>query len=179
MIIGWSGKIIAALYSNRKPGEVAAAVSMALLLTLVPGANLLWIALFILMFFVRINQAVALVFLAILAPFSSFADPLLHRLGYAVLTHAALSEFFTSLYSVPLMSFTRFNNTLVMGGLTAGLILWFPLFFLARIGVLQLRLHLIPSLAAGKTVKALTRIPLVAKLAGAIRHWASIYQAMG
>ena len=178
MIVGWMAKIIAGLYSNRKPGEVAAAVSTAVVLTLVPGANLLWFGLFILIFFVRINQAVALVFVAVLAPFSAAADPWLHRIGHAVLTSEGLTGAFTALYNVPLLPFTRFNNTVVMGGLIAGLALWLPVFLASRAGVMRVRLHLIPALAASKPVQMITKIPLVSRLADATRHWIGVYQAV-
>lgn len=178
MIVGWIAKIIAGLYSNRRPGEVSAAISTAVLLTLIPASNVLWFSLLAVMFLLRLNHAIALVFIAILTPFSALADPLLHRIGHAILTLPALHDLFTSLYNLPLMPFTRFNNTLVMGGLIAGLILWLPLFVIGRVLVLQVRLHIIPAAAASRPVKALTRIPLVSRLIGATRHWVSVYQAL-
>ncbi len=178
MIVGWIARIVAGLYSNRRPGEVAAAIATAVLLTLIPGSNLLWFGLLALMFFLRINHAVALVFIAILAPVSSVADPLLHRIGHAVLTAPGLHGFFTSLYNLPPAPFTRFNNTLVMGGLIAGLALWVPLFLIGRIAVMAVRTHVVPALAASRPVKAVTKFPLVSRLIGATRHWMGVYQAL-
>lgn len=177
-MIGWIARIMAGLYSNRKPAEVAAAVSTALLLTFLPGANLLWFTIFVAMFFLRVNHAIALLTLALLAPLSATADPLLHNLGHIVLTNPSLADFFTALYNQPLMPFTRFNNTLVMGGLLAGAIVWFPVFLLSRIAVMTFRLRLVPALASSKPVRALVKVPLVARLTGATRHWAAVYQAL-
>ena len=177
-MIGWIARIIAGLYSNRKPAEVAAALSTALLLTFLPGANLLWLTIFVAMFFLRVNHAVALLALALLAPFSAAADPLLHNLGHTVLTRPGLTELFTAVYNLPLMPFTRFNNTLVMGGLIAGAILWLPVFLLGRMAVMTFRLRLVPAVASSKPVRALVKVPLIARLTGATRHWAAVYQAL-
>lgn len=178
MIVGWIAKIVAGLYSNRRPGEVSAAVATAVLLTFIPGSNLLWFGLLAGMFLLRINHAVALVFIAVLAPVSSVADPLLHRIGHAVLTAPALHNLFSSLYNIPLVPFTRFNNTLVMGGLIAGLVLWVPLFLVGRIVVMLVRTHIVPALAASRPVRAVTKVPLVSRLVGATRHWLEVYQAL-
>ena len=95
MILGPIAKIVAGLYSNRRPGEVGAAVATAVLLTIIPGGNLLWFMLLFVVFLVRINHAVTLVLLALLAPLSSLLDPLLHGIGHAVLTHPSLAHPFT------------------------------------------------------------------------------------
>ena len=178
MVIGWIAKILAGLYSNRRPGEVAAAIACALVLALIPANNLLWYVLFVLIFFIQVNQAVAIVFVAVLSPFSALMDPMLHRVGYAILTTESLYPVFTSLYNLPLMSFTRFNNSLVMGGLIVGIAAWLPVFLLSRILVMAFRLKVVPKIAASKPVKAVMKVPLVNKLAGATRHWYGVYQAV-
>ena len=178
MVIGWIARILAGLYSNRRPGEVAAAIACAVVLALMPANNLLWYTLLILLFFVQVNQAVALVFIALLSPFSALVDPALHRVGYTILTIDSLHPFFTWLSNVPLMPFTRFNNSLVLGGLVVGLIAWIPVFLLSRILVMAFRLNVVPRIASSKPVQAIMKVPLVNKLAGATRHWYGVFQAV-
>ena len=56
-------------------------------------------------------------------------DPLAHVLGYFVLAQIPmLTPLWTAVYNVPLMAFTGFNNTIVMGNTLIGLILMVPVF---------------------------------------------------
>src|SRR4029077_16844645 len=52
---------------------------------------------------------------------------------------SALKPFWTRLYNMPIVPYTKFNNTLVMGSLVIGLIFFIPIYFLAREGVLVYR----------------------------------------
>ncbi len=60
-------RLIVALNANTRPGEIAAGAAFGLLLALVPGGNLLWSVLFILTFFLKINMAMELLLLGLLA----------------------------------------------------------------------------------------------------------------
>ena len=60
-------------------------------------------------------------------------DPWLHALGYFILVEAApLQAVWVYLYNLPLVSFTRFNNTVVMGGIAAYAVLVVPVFILMK-----------------------------------------------
>jgi uncharacterized protein (TIGR03546 family) len=168
-------RVIGGLYSNKKPGEVAAAICWAVVLALIPGMNLLWFFLFGLMFFIKINQAITLLLIPVLVPVLGLLDPVLHRVGYTVLTAPGLHGFYTTLYGVPLIPFTRFNNTLVAGGLVAGILVSIPLFFLARLGVMQFRLKVVPRILGSKPVAAFARTPLVSTLVRKIKGWSDFY----
>jgi uncharacterized protein (TIGR03546 family) len=168
MFITWIAKIVAALNSNTRPRQIAAAIALALLLALIPKTtpgippvNLLWVSIFIFTFFIKINQAVELVFLAIFDLIALLLDPLLHLLGYTVLTLPALHDFFTTLYNVPLLYFFKFYNTVVMGGLIAGIVLFVPMYLLARWGVNVYRDKIREKIAHSKLVKAFQKNPLV------------------
>lgn len=168
-------RIIASLNANRRAGEVGAAVACGALLALIPSANLLWLLLFVITFFLKINHAMELVSLALLSPLAPLFDPLLHTLGLAVLTAEPLQELFTGLYNVPLLPFTRFNNTVVLGGLIGGLIMWAPIYFLVRALVRVYRKSIHPKLADSKIVRTFTRIPIVSKLITLTRKFQRIY----
>ena len=170
MFVKWIAALIVAVNANSRAGEVAAGVSFALLLALIPGGNLLWPVLFVLTFLLKINLAAELLFLALFKLAVPLADGLLHRLGALVLTRPFLSELFTGAYNLPILPFSRFNNTVVMGGLVAGLLLWLPVFLLFRHLVILYRRTLRDRIAESRPVKALARVPLVASIAGAVRR---------
>jgi uncharacterized protein (TIGR03546 family) len=56
-------------------------------------------------------------------------DPLFDQLGIALLT-GTYHDVWARLYDLPLMPFTRFNNSIVMGSIAVAVILMIPLFFL-------------------------------------------------
>jgi uncharacterized protein (TIGR03546 family) len=168
-VIRWIATIVVAINANSRAGEVAAGIAFALLLALIPGGNLLWGVLFLLTFLLKINLAAELLFLALLRLLVPLADGPLDRLGYLVLSLPPLRPVFTALYNLPVVPLTRFNNTLVMGGLVAGLVLWLPLFFVFRALVFLYRLRLRDRLAGSRLVRAFRRVPLVAAIAAAAR----------
>lgn len=179
MVINWIAKLIAGLIANRRPGEVGAGIAFGLLLALLPPGNLIWPLLFILTFFLKLNLGAELAALGIFRLVVPAADPLLDALGFRILTAASLTPLWTNLYEIPLLPFTQFNNSIVMGGLVAGIVLWIPVFFLARVGVVGFRSHIQPKIAESRIVKAFTRIPLVSKFGQALRRFRGAYSAFG
>lgn len=178
MIVTWIARLIASLNANRRPGEIAAGIAMGVWLALLPAGNLLWVALFLITIFVKLNLAIELLILAVLSPLSGLADGQLHFIGSAVLTAETLHEFFTGLYNVPLVPFTRFNNTVVMGALIAGAVLWIPVFLLGRVLVRVYRRRIHPRLAESRIVKAIHRIPGVSRLISLTKRFQNVYSAV-
>jgi uncharacterized protein (TIGR03546 family) len=169
MFVKWIATLIVAVNANNRAGEVAAGVSFGLLLALVPSGNLLWLVLFIVTFFLKIHLGAELLFLALFKLPAPLADGLLHRLGLLVLSRQGLTGFFTRAYNLPLLPLSRFNNTVVMGGLIAGIVLWVPAFFLMRRLVVLYRRRWREKIAGSRLVKALGRVPLIAAIGNAVR----------
>lgn len=179
MVIHWIAKLVAGLIANRRPGEVAAGVAFGLLLALLPPGNLLWPLFLASTFFLKLNHGVELAALGIFRLVVPAADPLLDEVGFRILTASSLRSLWSGIYEIPLLPFTRFNNSIVMGGLVAGIVLWVPVFFISRAGVVGFRTHIQPRIAESRIVKAFTRIPLVSKFAQALRRFRGTYAAFG
>ncbi|MDA3950541.1 MAG: TIGR03546 family protein [Spirochaeta sp.] len=179
MIITWIARLIAGLNANRRPGEIAAGISMGVLLALVPAGNLLWVVLFVATVFMKLNFGIELLVLALLKPVIPAADPLLHAIGLQILTAEGLQAILTTLYNVPLVPFTRFNNTVVAGGLAAGAALWIPLFFIGRLLVVVYRRTIHPRLAESRIVKAFQRIPIVSRIGSLVKRFQRVYSIVG
>jgi len=161
MILVWLAKILAALNANTRPGEIGAAVAYAFLLALIPAGNLLWFILFFLSFFLKINNALFFVFLAVFAWVSAAVGGLTDLLGYTVLNLDALRGLFTVWANTPIVPWTAFNHTQVMGGFLAGLILFAPLSILFGWLVRLWRTSLREKLFQSKPVQAFLKWPLV------------------
>jgi uncharacterized protein (TIGR03546 family) len=164
MIIKWIINLLKVLNSNQNPAELAAGIAFAFLLALVPADNLLWYVLLIITFFLRVHMGTQLIFLAIFKLIAPVFDAVLHPLGYAILTIPSLQGFFTKLYNTPLVPFTKFNNTIVMGGLVAGVVLWVPLFILFLVLVKMYRDKLMAAIQNSKIVKGFMNLPLISML---------------
>jgi uncharacterized protein (TIGR03546 family) len=167
-MIGLIAKLIVALNSNSRTGEMASAIAFGFLLALIPGGNLLWTLLFIFAFLLKHNMGSFLLSLVVFRLFTPFFDTILNSLGEIILEASFLTDFFTFLYNLPLLSYTNFNNTIVMGAFVAGVLLWFPLFLLFRIFVKVYRKKLAPRIADSKLVKALKKVPLLSKITKAV-----------
>ncbi len=79
-----------------------------------------FIYLFILIFRIPIGlYSASFVFFTM---FSYVLDPLFNKIGYFILTNSFLKSFWTFLYNMPLMRWSGYNNTLVMGSLISGIL---------------------------------------------------------
>jgi uncharacterized protein (TIGR03546 family) len=85
-------------------------------------------------------------------------------LGGFILNQPALHGVFTWLYNLPLVPYTRFNDTLVMGGLALGIIAWLPLFFAFRFFLKVYRNTLREKIVNSNFFKAFMKFPLVSKI---------------
>ncbi|MEJ2306599.1 MAG: TIGR03546 family protein [candidate division WOR-3 bacterium] len=178
MIVSWIAKVFVAINSNKRTSEIAWAISVAFILALIPKGNLLWIALFVLTFFLKLNQAVEMVFIVIFNYSFKFLDRILDRIGYIILTIPNLEDFFTKLFNNPFFYLSKYYNSLVMGGLIVGLIMAFPIYFLSKFLVEVYRDKIRDKMASNKFVKAFMKQPLIVgikrSLGSAVRFYENV-----
>ncbi|MDR0683732.1 MAG: TIGR03546 family protein [Spirochaetaceae bacterium] len=161
-------QFILALNSNEKKTQVAAGFSWGVLLALLPAGNVFWIALFLLSLFLKHNHGAKLLVTAILKLAMPLIYPFTDMIGWAILNAGELRPFFTTLYNMPFVPFTRFNNTLVAGGLAAGMVLWIPVFILMNTLIPLYRNSFLPKIANSKIVKAVKELPFISKIGDAV-----------
>jgi uncharacterized protein (TIGR03546 family) len=161
-------KLIAALNGNLKKGQIAAGFSWGVLLGLVPAGNFFWILLFVVSFFFRHHHVSKALILAIIKLSVGLISPLVDILGWEILHIEALQPLFTTLYNMPFVPLTRFNNTLVAGGLAGGLALMLPVFFLIFALVPVYRNKAAPKIRNSRLMKAVKNMPLISALSKAV-----------
>jgi len=172
-------KLIVALNSNLGKKQIAAGFSWGLLLGLIPAGNIFWIILFVVSFFFKHHHASKLLVIAILKLVFGAVAPLVDIVGWEVLHIEALQPLFTSLYNMPFVPYTRFNNTLVAGGLVTGLILWLPVFVLVLLLIPLYRNTLAPKIRESKFVKSIKGIPAVTMLRKAVASALEVKNRIG
>lgn len=169
MIIRTLAKLIALLNSNRRPGEIGAALALGLWLAILPSTNLLFVAMLLIVFLVKVNLGMALVSSLLFSLLTPLLDPLLMRVGVRVLLSPGLQSFFARMSALPVVPWTAFNDTLVMGALVGGALLFLPV-FLAGIALVRIyRKHVHAKIAQSKLVKAFMATPFAQRLSGALR----------
>ena len=121
--------MVAALHGGSDPRHLAAGFALGAVLGLVPKGNLFAVVFLLLFFALRLNKGLALMSAAIFTPLGWLADRPAHAIGLALLKAPALAGLWTALYDAPIIPLTRFNNTVVLGNLVIGLVLFAPLYF--------------------------------------------------
>lgn len=95
--------------------SLAAGMTCGFILGMTPVLSLHSLIVFLVLFFFRVQIGAALL-TAFFFKFAAFLlDPIFHSVGSAVLEMKSLEPIFTQLYNIPIIPFTRFNNSIVMG----------------------------------------------------------------
>jgi uncharacterized protein (TIGR03546 family) len=76
---------------------------------------------------------------ALFVPLGFILDPAFDAIGSRLLAAAPLRPMWTDWYNTPLLPYTNFNNSVVLGSVVGWVILAVPIFFAARYGVARYR----------------------------------------
>ncbi|MBN2030616.1 TIGR03546 family protein [bacterium] len=126
-------KLLKALQSADSPNQLAWGFALGAILGLTPLWNLHNILIILLIFILKVNLSSALFSLILFSLIAWIFDPLFHTLGFALLVQLPfLQSLWNLLYNAPVLSLSRFNDTIVMGSLFCSLILLVPNFLLFR-----------------------------------------------
>ncbi|MCL2832573.1 MAG: TIGR03546 family protein [Treponema sp.] len=162
-------KLLKALNGNLKKESIAAGFAWGLLLGLLPAGNFFWIVLFVVSFFFNHHHWSKILFMVVIKLFLGLLNPAVDAAGWEILHLQALQPAFTSLYNMPLVPLTGFNNTLVAGGLCIGIILWLPVYFIFRLLVPLYRNRFLPLIRESKVYKAVLKFPLFPVIEKAVK----------
>lgn len=131
--------LVSALNSEGTPFQVAAGIAMGACLGLTPIGNLHNVVVVLLAMILNVSLAGFSLGWALFVPVGFALDPLFDRVGNALLGNPSLAPLWTSLTNAPVMPFTNFNNTVVLGSFVCWLVAFVPLLLLSRWGVAKYR----------------------------------------
>ena len=102
---------------NSDTGNISLSLGMTcgFILGMTPVLSLHSLIIFLILFFFRIQIGAALITAFFFKFVAYLLDPVFHYVGSKVLEMESLQSFFTTLYNMPLIPYTRFNNSIVMG----------------------------------------------------------------
>ncbi|MDQ4080388.1 MAG: TIGR03546 family protein [Gemmatimonadota bacterium] len=128
------------LHSDGTPGQVAAGMALGAALGLTPLINVHNLVIIALILVLNVSFGGALLGWALFAPFGFLLDPVFDRVGRQLLLDTpSLQPVWTSWFNAPVVPYTNFNNSIVLGSFLVWLTLSLPLFFAARYAVSRYR----------------------------------------
>ncbi|HXH29988.1 MAG TPA: TIGR03546 family protein [Bacteriovoracaceae bacterium] len=135
--------------------SLASGMTCGFILGMTPVLSLHSLLIFLVLFFFRIQVGAALV-MAFFFKFIAFLlDPLFNFVGSKVLEMESLSGVFTQLYNMPLIPYTRFNNSIVMGSAVITFALSPVVFLLSQIFIRKYREVVVARFKSTKVWKAI------------------------
>jgi uncharacterized protein (TIGR03546 family) len=148
--------IIKTLHSEGTPGQVAAGMALGAALGLTPLMNVHNLLVFSLLVLFNISFGGGMLGWALFVPLGFILDPVFHAIGLGLLEAPSLRGLWTSMYNTPLVPYTNFNNTIVLGSVVGWLALALPIFFASRWAVARYRATLGARIQQSKFYKAVT-----------------------
>jgi uncharacterized protein (TIGR03546 family) len=148
--------IIKTLHSDGTPGQVAAGIALGAALGLAPLMNLHNLIVLSLIVLLNVSFGGGMLGWALFVPVGFLLDPVFDRIGAGLLQAPSLRPLWTSWYNTPMVPYTNFNNTVVLGSVTSWLVLAVPIFFAARWAVARYRATVGERVRQSKLYKAVT-----------------------
>ncbi len=119
--------------------SLAAGMTCGFILGMTPSLSLHSLLIFLVLFFFRIQIGAALITAFFFKFVAYLLDPVFHAVGSKVLEIGSLQSLFTTLYNLPLIPYTRFNNSIVMGSAVVTFLLAPFVFILSQYFIIKYR----------------------------------------
>jgi len=142
---------------NSETGNISIAMGMTcgFILGMTPSLSLQSLLIFLVLFFFRIQIGAALVTAFFFKFIAFLLDPAFDLVGRKVLEAESLQAFYTTLYNLPIIPFTRFNNSIVMGSAVVTIILSPIVFILSQYLIVKYRVTVLARFKQTKIWKAI------------------------
>ncbi len=145
-----------ALTSEGTPGQVAAGVALGAVFGLTPLVNLHNVVLFGCALILNVSLPGVVLGWVVAVPVGFALDPVFNALGSWLLGATTLQPFWTALDNLPVVPFTNFNNTVVLGSFVIWLLSVLPVFLVARWLVVRYRATVLERLRTTRIFQAIT-----------------------
>jgi uncharacterized protein (TIGR03546 family) len=155
-------QLIGSLKSEGTPRQVAAGIALGAVFGLTPLMNLHNLVLFGLALILNLSMGGVFLGWAVFVPVGFALDPLFDAIGKALLGADGLRGFWTTLYNVPVVPFTNFNNSVVLGSFVFWVATLVPFYFLWKWAVTRYRARVYERLKKTRIFHVLTASKLYA-----------------
>lgn len=117
-----------AIVDQDSPRQLALGFALGMVVGLVPKGNLIAMSLLVIVGASRVNLGTTMLGTFVFSWVGMLLDPVSHELGLWLLTQESLSGVWTWFYNQPVVPWTRFNNTVVLGSFLLGWALFYPVY---------------------------------------------------
>jgi uncharacterized protein (TIGR03546 family) len=149
--------LVKTLHSEGTPHQIAMGVALGAALGLTPIANVHNAVVIVLLIMFNVSFGAGLLGWAVFTPVGFLLDPVFESIGRTLLLDTpALVPLWTTMDHTPLLPFTNFGNTVVLGSVIGWLVLFVPIYLLARFAVLRYRSTLGERIRQWRIVQAVT-----------------------
>ncbi|MFM8268959.1 MAG: TIGR03546 family protein [Pseudomonadota bacterium] len=133
MVLFWFIQSFKTLGKDKSDFQIALGISTGMMLGLIPVTTLHWFLLLIFVFTLRMNLLATLLSTVLFSVVSFLVSFPIEAFGYWMLTsHQSLIPIYAQAYHSPLIPFTAFHQTHVMGGTLLGVLLFFPVLVISQ-----------------------------------------------
>lgn len=142
---------------NSDTGNVSIALGMTcgFILGMTPILSLHCLLVFLILFFFRIQIGAAMIMAFFMKFIAFLLDPVFDSVGRKVLEIDSLQGIFTTLFNMPLIPYTRFNNSIVMGSAVVTIILSPLVYLLSQMFIVKYREVVVARFQATKVWKVI------------------------
>jgi uncharacterized protein (TIGR03546 family) len=125
-------QLVKALNSEGTPRQVAAGITLGACLGLTPIGNLHNVAVFLLALVLNVSLAGFALGWTAFVPLGFAFDPLFDAVGRWLLSAPSLTPLWTKLTNLPVVPYTHFDNTVVLGSFVCWVVAFAPILLLTR-----------------------------------------------
>lgn len=142
------------LNSDTGTNQLAVGLALGLVLGFAPVLSIQTLLVFFIIFFFRVQIGAAFLSAFFFKFIAYLFDQPAHILGKAVLETDSLRPLFTTMYNMPIVPLTRFNNSIVMGSMIVSILLLPFAFFGFKIAIVKYRATVVARFKGTKLWKA-------------------------
>lgn len=135
--------------------QVCWGISLGFILGMSPVLSLQSLLVFLILLFFRVQFGAAMASTFFFKFAAYLLDGPFHKLGTVILTHDPLRPLFEKMYNMPLIPFTQFYNTIVMGSGVLSIILSPFIYLLSFYMLSKYRTHIYSRIQSSRTLKLL------------------------
>lgn len=139
-VLDFAHKVVKLLHSEERPMQIGFGFALGSIIALTPLSSPHNLLVLLLLCVINVSFTAGLLGMVLMAPLGYALDGVFDRLGHLLLIDLdGLTAFWTAFFNAPFVVFTRLNNTLVLGSLTASLLLLVPIAWLVALLVRRYR----------------------------------------
>lgn len=149
--------LIKELHSDGTPLQIGLGAALGAALGLTPIANVHNLVILALLLILNVSFGAGMLAWGLFVPLGFALDPVFDRIGHRLLLETpALTPMWTSWFNAPLVPYTNFNNTVVLGSVVGWLVLFVPIALLVKLLVERYRAKYGERVRTSRFYKAVT-----------------------